>query len=79
MDVFTALRDDPGLNMSMLIGVFSTEELARAGCQEDLDEDDQASGEPARQLQWTDDRAVLPDNSVYTVVMTRLDIRTGMG
>jgi hypothetical protein len=77
-DVYTALRDIPGRKTAH-IGVFSDEALARAGCQEDKDEDDEVSGQAKSPLNWAGDTAELPDGGSYTVIMTRLDIRTGLG
>jgi hypothetical protein len=75
MTLYTALRDIPGLE-SVHIGVFSTEELARAACQEERDGDDGEASEP---LDWQEDTAKLPDLESYVVIMTTLNTRTGLG
>jgi hypothetical protein len=85
VSVFTALRDDPDSTLSKHIGVFSDEELAQEGCQEDADEDWQNQRHmqpdvPRPVLTWQDARSCpLPDGSRYTVLLTTLDVRTGMG
>jgi hypothetical protein len=76
--VYTALLDSPG-RKSAHIGVFSSEELARAACQEHKDEDDEEGGQPKSALAWAEDTAELPDGDSYVVVLTSLDIRTGQG
>ena len=76
MDIYTALRDDPG-RKSALIGPFSSEQKARGACQEDADEDAAVSGIAPVTLRWADDSAALPDGSTYVVVLGNLDQRTG--
>lgn len=76
--VYTALMDSPG-SKSAHLGVFSTEEKARAACQEHKDEDDEVYGKPASPLTWADDTAALPDGDSYVVILTSLDIPTGQG
>lgn len=77
MNLYTALRDDPDSTKSALIGVFSTEERAREGCQDDANEDAEESGMQFVTLTWTGTTASLPDLSVYDVVLAELDQRTG--
>lgn len=77
MNLYTALRDDPDSTKSALIGVFSTEERARLACQEDVNEDAEVSGTEPVTLSWTDTTASLPDLSVFDVILTDLDQRTG--
>jgi hypothetical protein len=84
--VYTALRDEPDDTVSKHVGVFSDEELARAACQEDADDDWEASRRdqpdvPRPVITWGRDDQSHPmlDGTVYTVIMTTLDVRTGMG
>jgi hypothetical protein len=78
MDVYTALLDIPG-QKSGHIGVFSTEGKARAACQEHKDEDDEVTGAPKSALTWKDDSAEAPDGDSYVVILSTLDVPTGMG
>jgi hypothetical protein len=79
VSVYTTLRDDPDRTQSAHIGVFSSEKLARDAAQEDQAEDDEETGDPPLTLDWRDDSAGGSDGSVYTVILTTLDVRTGMG
>ena len=76
MNLCTALRDIPG-RKSALVGVFSTEEKARAACQDEEDEDAEVSGQPRTILAWKDGTAETPDGDSYVVILTGLDQRTG--
>jgi hypothetical protein len=66
-DVYVALRDTAG-ETSQLVGAFSTEEKARAACQEDRDE----NGEPGP-LAWNSTTACGNDGDLYDVVLTELN------
>ena len=80
MDIYVALRDEPG-RKSALIGAFSRENEARDACQQDADEDAveglHGGGSGPTPLIWLDTEAALPDGSTYVVVLTDLDARTG--
>lgn len=76
MNIYTALRDIPG-QKSALIGAFSTEDKARAACQDEENEDAEVSGVPGTPLTWKGDTAELPDGDSYVVILTDLDQRTG--
>ena len=63
MDIYIAVNDIPG-QASWIGGAFSTEEKARAACEEDNE----------APLAWTDDTAKSAEgDSTYTIVMCDLD------
>lgn len=78
VEICIALRDIPR-QKSALIGAFSTKAKARAACQEEADEDDETSGVPRTPLAWNGDTAELPDGDSYVVLLTSLNVRTGLG
>lgn len=82
--VYTTLRDDPDSTISRHVGVFSTEELAQAAAQEDADWESQRHMQPdvpRPVITWGDDDQSHPmlDGTIYTVILTTLDVRTGQG
>ena len=78
VSVFTTLLDVPG-RKSAHIGVFSTEELARAAAQAHQAEDDEVTGDPPTTLEWKGDQAEGTEGDVYVVILTTLDVPTGQG
>lgn len=74
MEIYVALMDSPG-RKSFVVGAFSSEEKARAACQENYDEDNETSGMPEKPLEWKDDTAKLDDGDSYVVVLADLDYR----
>jgi hypothetical protein len=72
MNIYYAMRDDPG-SPSVIIGAFSSDEKAMGACQEDADEESDGQGEP---LTWQDDSAKTRDGSTYWSRMLELDQRT---
>jgi hypothetical protein len=78
MDIFVTLRDpaEVSTSRSSVIGAFSTEELARAACQDEENDNAEISGKPAVQLAWKDTSAQAPDGGTYDVILVDLDSRT---
>ena len=72
MDIYYAVRDDPG-SPSVILGAFSSDEKAMAACQDDANEE--SDGQPGR-LTWRDDSAQTRDGSTYWSRMVELDSRT---
>jgi hypothetical protein len=70
--VYVALYDEPARNVNTtMLGVFSTEDMARAACQEAEDED----GRPPR-LAWNNDGTAETLDGIYLIYPATLDKRS---
>ena len=76
MEIYTALHDAAPSQMgakSQVLGMFSTEERARAACQAHADGEAEQFEMPQAPLEWGDTGAGGLDGTSYDVVLGNLD------
>jgi hypothetical protein len=78
MDIYISVKDvDDEESSTAVLGAFTTEDLARAACQADSDDDSGMLATSSVPLQWTDDSAeihrTLGYSAKYTVRLVNLD------